>query len=255
MVTPTARKVPQTLEVTGAGHLTLHEQAFVHHYLCCWNIGAAANRCGVTWKQAKKMSEDSRIQAVIDAEFKKRMRKVKATAQEVLEELSSIAMLDVSSFYEEREIEHIHPVSGEKKTEIALVPKPLEDLTPTQRAALKSPEGKYGPQFHDKMAALTILARHYGLLVDRQEVTGPDGQPIQHATSLQIGFVGANGESAQAPLLTGYNDVTPRQEPDQEPQETVENTPPAQPLITAKKSQETAKNTWPIDALDEDDWG
>jgi len=201
--------VPQTLETTGAGHLNLHEQAFVHHFLCCFNVGTASQRCGISYKQGYKMADDSRVQAVIDAEFKKRMRKVKATSQEVLEELSSIAMLDVSSFYEEREIEHIHPVSGEKRTEIALVPKPLEDLTPAQRAALKSPEGKYGPQFHDKMAALTLLARHYGLLVDRQELTGPDGQPIQHATSLQIGFVGANGDGARAPLLAGYKDVTP----------------------------------------------
>lgn len=42
-------------------------------------------------------------------------------------------------------------------------------------------EGKWGPEIelYDPLRALELLARHHGLLVDRTELTGKDGAPIE----------------------------------------------------------------------------
>lgn len=58
-------------------------------------------------------------------------------------------------------------------------------------------EGKDGLEFKmaSKQAAMDLLAKHHGLLVNKHEVTGKDGKPIQHEVKARVVVVPPKIES------------------------------------------------------------
>src|SRR5688572_13977395 len=79
--------------------------------------------------------------------------------------------------------------------------KPKSDLTPEQRSVVAEVSqtvtekgGTIRVKFHDKLNALEKLGKHLGMFIDKHEVTGKDGEPIEvvgseHEAARRIAFM------------------------------------------------------------------
>jgi phage terminase small subunit len=153
--------------------ITPKQERFVEQYLIDLNATQAAIRAGYSRKTANKVGPRLLVNvgvAAAVAEGKKRLTaKLEITADRVLLELASIAFNDVRGFYRP---------DGKLKS--------ISELTPEQGAALESFEiirknvdpadGKtdivHRIKFVDKIGALTLLARYFGLLKEKVEMQG-----------------------------------------------------------------------------------
>jgi phage terminase small subunit len=133
--------------------LNPRQTLFVKEYVVCKNATEAAKRAGYSEKTAYASGKENLhkplIRAAIDKELNKLYAAVDITAKRVIEELSKIALADMT------------------------------DLTATARMRM-----------NDKVKSLEILAKHFKLLTDVQEVTGKDGGPQVIITLPQNGFEG-----------------------------------------------------------------
>jgi phage terminase small subunit len=116
-----------------------------------------------------------RIQVLIEAAQRDRGRRMGLSADRVIEELWHIAGLDIGDLYQD---------DGTLR--------PISDMTETARRAVSGIEtfeefDKDGDpvgttrktRTWDKVQALALLAKHFGLIVDRKELSGPKGGPIE----------------------------------------------------------------------------
>lgn len=138
--------------------LTALRKKFLREYVKDYDGRAAARRCGRTGKNYAK-------QVLTLPEAKEYLRKLEdwheadciIKSEEVLKEFSRIAVNDIGGFYKR----NIHNVEKLKN---------LDELTPTQRACVKSIdvlEGKI--EFWDKMTALDRMGKHYKLFTEISE--------------------------------------------------------------------------------------
>ena len=153
--------------------LNAKQTRFVAEYLIDLNASEAAIRCGYSPKtaasQASRLLTDVNILAAVKAGKAKQLASADISAAKVLEELRRLAMVDLRSFFDEH---------GNFKA--------IKDLTPDQGAALasfevvkKNAEAGDGQidiihkfKVWDKPRALEMLAKHFGLLVERIEMSG-----------------------------------------------------------------------------------
>lgn len=152
-----------------ARELTPKQQRFVEEYLIDLNATQAAIRAGFSPRTANeqgvRLLANISIKSAIDRALAERSRKTGINAALVLEELALLARADMADC--------INP-DGSLKS--------LHDMPPEARRAIAEYR-IYGDKaiikLHDKGKALHLLAQHLGLLIERHEVTGKDGGPIQ----------------------------------------------------------------------------
>ena len=72
------------------------QQAFIDHYLICWNATEAAKRAGYSEKTAYSIGYENLRKPEISEEIQKRVSELTMTADEALIELSKIARGDLS---------------------------------------------------------------------------------------------------------------------------------------------------------------
>jgi phage terminase small subunit len=158
--------MPKKHKPSSSRQLTPRQQAFVREYLIDLVASDAAIRAGFSAKSAKAIAfnlmQRPAIAAAIKAGMEARERRTYITQDRVLQEIARIAFADVRSLYD---------ASGALKA-----PK---DLTPEAAAALAAVDvsevgGGDAPviitkkaKLHDKVAALTLAARHLGMLNDK----------------------------------------------------------------------------------------
>lgn len=153
--------------------LTEKQARFVAEYLVDLNATEAAKRCGYSAKTARqqgsKLLSIPAINSAIAAGKARQLEKAELSAARVLEELRRIAFVDARSFWDD---------AGNLK--------PIKELTAEQGSVLGSFEAiiknaKAGDgvtdmvhkiKLVDKTRALENLAKHFGLLIEKQEVTG-----------------------------------------------------------------------------------
>jgi phage terminase small subunit len=146
---------------------------FVAEYLKDLDMGEAAIRAGYSPKtartQASRLLTNVEIRRAVDEGQAKRLEKAELSAVRILEELRRLALSDVGACFDE---------SGNLKR--------ITDLTPEQRASISSVEviiknAQAGDgimdtihklRFWDKPKALDILAKHFGLLIEKVEHSG-----------------------------------------------------------------------------------
>lgn len=156
--------------------LTSKQRLFIEEYLTCWNATEAARRAG--YANPNKRGPENVVKSGIREEIRRRLAEKAMPADEVLARLSIQASADVRDLVEfaEHDSEDGKIKAGEMVGLRLTRDAPLhliKSLTPT-RYGLKV-------ELHDQQAALVLLARHHGLLVDRQELSGPNGAPIEIA--------------------------------------------------------------------------
>lgn len=134
-----------------------------------WNATDAAKKAG--YSEASARAQGSRLLTYdyILQEIEKRLKELKLDADEVLLRLGEQARAEYAQYII---LDSLY--------------KACVDLEAMQRdgkmhliKAIK--ETKYGQQieFHDVQTALQLIGRHHKLFVDRNEVSGAEGGPVQ----------------------------------------------------------------------------
>lgn len=158
--------------------MTPKQSAFVREYLIDLNAAQAAVRAGYKASTAKEQGHrlltNVHISAQIQRAMEERAIRTGITAERVVREVAKLAFLDIAGAFD---------------AEGGLLP--LKDMDPDVRAALasleiaeiSSPEGiAIGRvkkiKLADKVAALTLLMRHLGMLNDKLKVQGDAENPL-----------------------------------------------------------------------------
>lgn len=155
----------------GAGpQLSLRQQCFVDEYLLDLNGGRAYERAGFKASgasarvSASKLLTNPNVRAAIKHRLAARRAEHEATVKRTIDELARVALSDIGSVVEWGTEADSFWGDGPKQF---LRLRPTDCLLPCERASIKEVrEGKYGLEIelHDKVAALTALAKHFGLL-------------------------------------------------------------------------------------------
>lgn len=143
--------------------LTDKQNAFIEHYLMCWNATEAARRAGYSERSAYSIGHENLRKPEIAAAIEARAETMKATANEVLLRLATIARGDMTQFLAIEDgrvrIDWDKARSGHA---LGLV-RSLK-ITPTE----------FGPavafELYDAQAALVTLAKVHRLTSEKVEI-------------------------------------------------------------------------------------
>ena len=168
--------------------LTVKQRCFVDEYMKDLNAHAAMKRAGYRCRgggslPSTRLLATPQVRAAIEARLAERRALCELEAQRVIAELSRIAFCDV------RELVEWGP-DGVVLRESADVPDDAAACVAEVSVQKSGPRLK----LHDKVKALELLGKHFGLFADRlkAEVSGPGGGPVQ-AQHLVVEFVKAAG--------------------------------------------------------------
>lgn len=152
--------------------LTDKQRLFVEHYLACLNGAEAARRAGFAdgpgiYQEAYRLLRNAEIRAAIDAA----MADVAMPRSEVLGRLTAQARADIGELF----------VPSGRGVRLDLKRVKALGMTHCIKRYSRSAEGTVTVELYDAQAALALLGKYYKLFVDRQELTGRDGAPIEMA--------------------------------------------------------------------------
>lgn len=142
--------------------ITRKRRSFIESYLKCWNATQAATVAG--YKHPRR--QGSRLLSFVDIreEIQRRLDEKCMGADEVLLRLAEQARADISEFITDHGAVDWEAV----KKRGHLIKKIAHN------------KGKNSiVELHDAQAALALIGKHHRLFVDRQEVTGKDGAPVE----------------------------------------------------------------------------
>jgi len=180
------------------GNLTPKQEAFAQAIAVQQRKDAsAAYRSTYDWagmkpatvnRKAKELMDNGKIAARIAELSAPGVMKTEIAIERVLAEYAKIAFTDLPG---------IVAFDG-----CRLSIRDFDKLTPDQRACIKKfkvrtevklmPDGEKVPvdvveiELHSKQAALDSIAKHLGMFIDRKEVTGMNGGPVQHTFNLTV---------------------------------------------------------------------
>jgi phage terminase small subunit len=177
--------------------LTTKQQAFVEFYLMCWNASEAARRAEYTG-QANVVGPRLLANVSIQAAIQERLAELKMSADEVLTRLTDHARATADDFLtiervKRRDMQPVMAVHDNGEEELRFVPGPEYEVVEARLDLEKTKargklhlikeikDGKDGltVRLHDAQAALTKLGEHHRLWVQRQELSGAEGAPIE----------------------------------------------------------------------------
>jgi phage terminase small subunit len=163
--------------------LTNRQRIFIEEYLTCWNASEAARRAGFTGDAntvGPRLLANVGIKAAVEA----RIQEKAMTADEVLIRLAEMARANPNDFIEqEPKAFYAHIGEGEE-----IEPRFIEsagikwdEMKRRGHLVKKLSFNQYGPvmEFYDAQNALQLIGKHLQLFVDRTEITGKDGGPIE----------------------------------------------------------------------------
>lgn len=164
----------------------------------------------------KGLSDDEMIDLLtkkLTSLYVKNNIKTKKMAPDVIKQLVNIAFSDILDYVTIDDDEPIEMIGIDENGNKETIPtdkkitsqtirlKNLAKLTDEQRASIESIEQtRYGIKFklHNKIPALDLLVKHFGLVVQRYEHTGADGGPIE---------VNGNRRVYVVPAINRFNEV------------------------------------------------
>lgn len=192
MVSKTKAKSEQSL-------LNIQQQKFITAYLLCGNATEAALKAGYSKKtaysQGHRLLKKAEIRTALQQATHKAAEKLDLTAERVLGEIARLAFFDIRKLVDN---------TGK--------PKALSELDDDTAAAIVgldvvnigNSDAGIGEvlkfKLADKKGALEMAAKHLGLLKDKVEVTGKDGEPLAPADNelaRRIAFILSKGLRAQ----------------------------------------------------------
>ncbi len=181
--------------------LTSRQRAFIYHYIQTWNATEAARRAGYAEKylhtNASKLLQNTTIRVEIDTQ----LAALAMSAEEVLARLQAQATASMADFVSIKEMAFAQENGGddpegdgEPKRQIRI---PTIDLDKAQKAGklhvlkkISITDKGLTIELYDAQAALVHIGKHLGMFVEKREITGPGGGPIQ-----VIGIGGVNPDA------------------------------------------------------------
>jgi phage terminase small subunit len=154
--------------------LTPKQRQFVLEYAVDLNAKAAAERAGYSQRMAKaigwELLRKPHVAAAIAAEMAAREKRTRVSADRVLEQLARMAYYDPRKMFEaDGSLKAIGSMDDDEETALAgFEAVELVDGSVVRKVRLA-----------DRGAALEKLARHLGLLRERVELSGPNGDAIR----------------------------------------------------------------------------
>ncbi|MDB5432034.1 MAG: hypothetical protein JWP35_3150 [Caulobacter sp.] len=150
--------------------MSARERLFVDEYLIDLNGTLAAGRAGyhLPGGTAFRLLRRPHVAAAIQAAMAARGARTGVTADRVVAELAAVAFTRLDQVMD----------WGERDGESYVEARPASHLGPSAAAAIadiKLIGGSVRVRLHDKIEALSLLARHMGMLVDRLEVSRDEG--------------------------------------------------------------------------------
>jgi phage terminase small subunit len=157
--------------------LSTKQQAFVAHYFNCWSATEAARRAGYAnpEKNAYRLMVIEGVKAAIAA----RLAELKMSADEVLTRLTAQARGSIAPFIRRDtdgdlygfDLSETQPLHLLKKASLTRRRQKddKDELVTVETVTI---------ELYDAQAALALLGKHHKLFVDRTEITGKGGAPI-----------------------------------------------------------------------------
>ena len=160
----------------GRKGLTNRQKMFIHEYLKDFNGIRAATAAGYSKKTAKTIADENLTKPIINEEIQRimniRAKKLGISTDRILQEVAKVAFAKITDFVR----------WNGKVLEII----PSDEIDPDFAAAISSisiRNNAHGPQIqiklHNKNEAIQMLMKHLGLLIERHELTGANGGPIE----------------------------------------------------------------------------
>jgi phage terminase small subunit len=173
-VNPKDTAIPASASEEWAKNLDDKERLFVEGYLQTLNKKQAAEHAGHTHESARKYAytifNRPHVREAIELSLRTRTGITKPWIVDKLAAIIDTNLADIGSW----------DVDG------TFVLLPSEDLTNEQKVAISEVATEYGKngrttkvKLHDKLAAMAQLSKLLNMLVDRQEISGPDGGPVE----------------------------------------------------------------------------
>lgn len=180
-------QTPQERYEQALAALKPRPRRFVEEYLLCLNASEAARRAG--YKDFGQSGYENKKKPEIAEAISLGFAAHTMPAAEVLHRLTAMARGSADDFVSVHQVPLTAP-DGEPIRDAVGEPIirhwPALDLQKARNAGAlhlikKISHTANGPavELYDAQAALALLAKHHGLLVDRQELSGPGGGPIE----------------------------------------------------------------------------
>lgn len=171
-----------------ARQLTQKQRRFVQEYLVDLNATQAAIRAGYSERtahvQGPRLLGNVRVQVAIQEALKQREKRTEITQDRVLTELAKIGFADMRDYLEYKTEKTVvaygddgEPIIDYRQI-IDVIDSKNVDTSVIQEVSI-SKDGTFKFKLYDKQKALNDIGRHLGMFVDKTEVSGPDGGPIQ----------------------------------------------------------------------------
>lgn len=196
------------------------QELFCHEYLVDLIAKQATIRAGYSEKtaevQGSRLLSNAKVQARIAYLQGLREKRTDITADKVLSEYSKLGFSDITDYLEvttERILVDRDPETNEPISEIhqLIILKDTKDIPKDKLAAIESvKQGKHGLEFklHDKKGALDSIGKHLGMFIDKTEISGKDGKPIETKTTLNLAELGEKELDLLEKLFTGKTERT-----------------------------------------------
>ncbi|MFG1329629.1 terminase small subunit [Xanthobacter autotrophicus] len=159
--------------------MTPRQRRFVEEYIVDLNATQAAIRAGYSRRTAVKIGSENLIKPDIAREIQRAMDERAArtgvTAERVLREIAKLAFLDIrKAFNADGSMKPLDQLDDDTAAAIAglEVSEELDEDGEVVRARLKK------LKLSDKIGALTLLARHLGMLNDKLTLKGDAENPL-----------------------------------------------------------------------------
>lgn len=160
--------------------LTDKQHAFIEHYLTHWNATQAAIDAGYSEKTARVIGPENLSKPAIQAAVQARLAELTMSADEVLTRLTSQARGSLAPFIRRDADGDLYGFDLHETQPLHLIKKASvtrrrqkddrDEIVTVETITL---------ELYDAQAALALLGRHHKLFVDRTELTGKDGAPIE----------------------------------------------------------------------------
>lgn len=162
--------------------LTPKQEQFVREYLIDLNATQAAIRAGYSEKtateQGARLLTYVNVANAIQTAMSKRAKRTEITADRVLQEYARLGFFDPRKLFHDngqpKEISELDDDTAAALAGLDLVE--MYEGTGEDRKFVGYTK-KY--KITDKKGALDSIAKHLGMFVDRTEITGKDGGPLQ----------------------------------------------------------------------------
>jgi phage terminase small subunit len=175
---------------TAATKITPKQQRFADEYLIDLNATAAYKRAGYAGKGntaevcASQLLSNPKVAQYVQEAIKARAARTEITQDRVLKELARIAFFDIRKLYGvDGSLKPMHELDDEAAAVLAGVD--VVEMQGGMKVDLGDGQVSHVPMYtkkakvFDKGTALTLAMRHLGMLTDKQEISGPNGGPVE----------------------------------------------------------------------------